>query len=908
MSSSNSSRAQNSSTVQLSNEVYRVQHAYADGNCAFNGFILGLSNPVVLNKIQLDDNNSFVMEASAALGLASTSWEELKKELIRLQNEPRQLELKLSPIAQHLAIEYIQAHPDAHLNESLEASIQVELDTYFDIRSKCKLFAQDRIIFNKFNDLYNTFGVLDDNELLHSALEDLEYFWKGTAEQGYQQQEGAWVKFMHRNKNYQVSNPADTSLIKAELIKFFKMGGSGDTFSQHPFILDKFQELYTKNQNKEKAKEELIHWWKNQDGYNQFLNALKIPATKGDRAKHAGPMELKALGAVFKVNVSSCTNQPNSRVPLHIVSDNANAPTILLRNEDNHWDPLIPQQPSSVSTHNASTESASSKSESTSSMQPAATNLPSTNHFHSPLTSAAAANDIDTVVKLLQQPDTNVNWQGIWGNTALHWAIANTNTKMASLLLNQAPAIDVNIQDDAGKTALHMAIAKGLYHFDDTGRNEPPQMVNIETLIKKTNLTIQDNFGNTPLHIAVIRRDIPVIELLLQYDANLEVKNNEDKKPFQMIDMTFNEADRFLTDYIIVITLNQALWTGNEERTRELLNRHFTVINTNASSTASTASENTITSPAAATPAALASPRSVKNLFHILDEATLLPEERFNIALQALTEIQKSNKEHAYILTTNFTYDTNTKKITLETISPVDPDLWTDMAQNDNLSLANLIFDLFGMDKNPPHTVDRNRLDRNAPNNITNEQRQRLAKLAENIKNNLISFENATNELKAIHLSESPIIKKTIDPSHEIAKKYMKEFITKIYQKVGSEKTQEMANAIPKEMSLKDVTEYANKKDEPTKNKADTTAIKNKCLYYAGFLLHEFYQDKIPFETLTHTLNQLSQKLENIAHKGILSSIFKNPSDSAVLLQSCIQELENTQTKASKPKHNSKKS
>jgi hypothetical protein len=55
-----------------------------------------------------------------------------------------------------------------------------------------------------------------------------------------------------------------------------------------------------------------------------------------------------------------------------------------------------------------------------------------------------------------------------------------------------------------------------------------------------------DENGNTALHIACIRRDVKSIEMLLNYGADLGLKNIEGKTPEEMLNMSFVEAKKII--------------------------------------------------------------------------------------------------------------------------------------------------------------------------------------------------------------------------------------------------------------------------------------------------------------------------------------------------------------------------
>ncbi len=105
------------------------------------------------------------------------------------------------------------------------------------------------------------------------------------------------------------------------------------------------------------------------------------------------------------------------------------------------------------------------------------------------LITAAKANDLEGVKKLLQDPKTDVNARGIYQETALFWAATKKNEAMVRVLL--ARKADPNIQDADGGTALFIAIAT---------QNE--KIIQI-LLNQEANPNIQDNNGISPLMLAI---------------------------------------------------------------------------------------------------------------------------------------------------------------------------------------------------------------------------------------------------------------------------------------------------------------------------------------------------------------------------------------------------------------------
>lgn len=190
--------------------------------------------------------------------------------------------------------------------------------------------------------------------------------------------------------------------------------------------------------------------------------------------------------------------------------------------------------------------------------------------LHTPFSKAVTSNNKSAVKQLLAEGKSDVNWQGLFGNTPFHWAVANTNTEMALYLLDEAKGLDVNKQDNVGKTALHLSIGKGFEHFDDGGlskTDEPPQAPVINRLLDQTNLTLVDETGNTPLHIALMRRDVALVELFLEKDISLfYIKNNKGETPLDMLRKNYVDVVCFIKRYVSVFSFKGADWDARGEK------------------------------------------------------------------------------------------------------------------------------------------------------------------------------------------------------------------------------------------------------------------------------------------------------------------------------------------------------
>ena len=146
-------------------------------------------------------------------------------------------------------------------------------------------------------------------------------------------------------------------------------------------------------------------------------------------------------------------------------------------------------------------------------------------------------------------------------NTLLGMAIACGNYEVALRIIeNASDNRQLNIQDDwfrdptqtiNGKyrnTPLHTIVAKG--YVRQTLAGEALSVTGVQlmfsALTKGANPNIQNELGNTPLHLAYIRGDQQMINLLTRYNANAEIRNNEGKTPPELAYCDDEVKDRIL--------------------------------------------------------------------------------------------------------------------------------------------------------------------------------------------------------------------------------------------------------------------------------------------------------------------------------------------------------------------------
>ena len=147
--------------------------------------------------------------------------------------------------------------------------------------------------------------------------------------------------------------------------------------------------------------------------------------------------------------------------------------------------------------------------------------------------------DHENLVKLLLSNKADVNIQGNCRYTPLHHSVIRNGENLVSLLLKHHP--DVNIQDKYGYTPSHRAVVKSEKNL-------------VKLLLQhKADVNIQDNEGKTPLHrciesnenlfrlyvvdsvfVKVIRGDKNLVRLLLEYNADVAIQDNDGYTPLDL--------------------------------------------------------------------------------------------------------------------------------------------------------------------------------------------------------------------------------------------------------------------------------------------------------------------------------------------------------------------------------------
>ncbi len=154
--------------------------------------------------------------------------------------------------------------------------------------------------------------------------------------------------------------------------------------------------------------------------------------------------------------------------------------------------------------------------------------LPTALNFDTPIHTAIRAADDDALSVAITNCEhiaCEINRGGRDGKSPLHLAVLNSNIASAEFLLqNQSVA---NTQDNDGNTPLHYA--------------ESSSMVKVLLDVGKANPNIPNESGICAIHIAVRRRDLESVRLLIEHRANINAA--DDTKwytPLHLIAQSFN--------------------------------------------------------------------------------------------------------------------------------------------------------------------------------------------------------------------------------------------------------------------------------------------------------------------------------------------------------------------------------
>jgi ankyrin repeat protein len=164
--------------------------------------------------------------------------------------------------------------------------------------------------------------------------------------------------------------------------------------------------------------------------------------------------------------------------------------------------------------------------------------------LYTPLIAACTTGHLDVVKFLIEICDVDINLPDTNGSTPLTSACKCDNTSVISYMLQQQiKNLDVNILDSFNNSSLHYIICCSKSNFTPLHRACNEGNVNqVKKLIDvyDHSVNIQDNNGNTPLHIACVQRHFSIAKILIMAGADETITNNDRKNPLQIIEDTKN--------------------------------------------------------------------------------------------------------------------------------------------------------------------------------------------------------------------------------------------------------------------------------------------------------------------------------------------------------------------------------
>ncbi len=149
---------------------------------------------------------------------------------------------------------------------------------------------------------------------------------------------------------------------------------------------------------------------------------------------------------------------------------------------------------------------------------------------------------------LRRKVDPNIQHQHIHRSTAMHWLVAwdrsYEGVEFLRLIKDQKIIWNPNIPDAYNRTPIMLLVARKYFGRKKQAEIEDNRLID-EILTYSPDLTIQDNWGNTALHYAFIKRDRDFIDKIIpQYDLThlSTIKNNAGQRPPETLSMNYSDS------------------------------------------------------------------------------------------------------------------------------------------------------------------------------------------------------------------------------------------------------------------------------------------------------------------------------------------------------------------------------
>lgn len=161
-------------------------------------------------------------------------------------------------------------------------------------------------------------------------------------------------------------------------------------------------------------------------------------------------------------------------------------------------------------------------------------------HGQLPLQMALSAKSVQIAQTLVNNGSANVNAYDAKGCTLLIDAVKKADNFAADFLLNHNCLVDL-VSRPSSDSALHIVCSYGEI---DENPESFSHMIDIgkKILQRKANVNLQNNQGQTPLHIAITCQNKSMVELLLDVpNVDINLRTKDEKCPLELSLIPFNK-------------------------------------------------------------------------------------------------------------------------------------------------------------------------------------------------------------------------------------------------------------------------------------------------------------------------------------------------------------------------------
>lgn len=151
--------------------------------------------------------------------------------------------------------------------------------------------------------------------------------------------------------------------------------------------------------------------------------------------------------------------------------------------------------------------------------------------------------------RVLPQRGVDLARQDTWDNTALIWAIANaSNTTAMEIIKAGGHGPYLNVLGLQKNSALHLAVGKGYKTVSKDLQDLYYSNLQLTQALVEAgaNVNLANEDGNTPLHLAYLRRDVETIKVLLRAGAHTQLRNNRGQIPEELWNEGYENACKIL--------------------------------------------------------------------------------------------------------------------------------------------------------------------------------------------------------------------------------------------------------------------------------------------------------------------------------------------------------------------------